>query len=226
MEKQILQVLRFHKTFVGTEPPTKPTLPSEEMRLFRQSLLDEEVTELDQATTIEDYADGIIDSIYVLIGTAIEAGMGDRIIELFNEVHASNMSKITLEGEVIKNEQGKVMKPECYFKPDLKGILEKDLEQFLEYSEVAVRIEKEEYEMLGRLVQMNIKKRLNKQDQAEWNSFNRMDKKLNKKIEISYAGGGIDERYAIVRVYGQEEIVKINWNKEVKQAKKKENESK
>lgn len=45
------------------------------------------------------------------------------IDKAFKEVHASNMSKV-VNGKVIKSPEGKILKPETYFKPDLKKILE------------------------------------------------------------------------------------------------------
>lgn len=44
--------------------------------------------------------------------------------ELWNEVARSNLSKIPEGGKVIKNESGKIQKPDSYFAPDIKKILE------------------------------------------------------------------------------------------------------
>lgn len=41
--------------------------------------------------------------------------------EAFRRVHANNMSKL-VEGKLIKNEYGKVLKPEGYVKPDMSGL--------------------------------------------------------------------------------------------------------
>lgn len=45
------------------------------------------------------------------------------IIAVFNEVHRSNMSKLTAEGTVLYREDGKVLKSDLYSPPDIRGVL-------------------------------------------------------------------------------------------------------
>ena len=45
--------------------------------------------------------------------------------EVFEEIQRSNMSKLDKDGNPIYREDGKVLKSDQYFKPDLKTILEK-----------------------------------------------------------------------------------------------------
>ena len=47
------------------------------------------------------------------------------MIDGFNEVQKSNLSKLDKDGNPIFREDGKIMKSELFVKPDLKTILEK-----------------------------------------------------------------------------------------------------
>jgi predicted HAD superfamily Cof-like phosphohydrolase len=89
------QVAEFHKTFQAPILET-PQIPSEQRCELRVSLLQEELDELSQAIKVGDIveiADALADLQYVLSGAVLEFGLGDKFVELFNEVHRSNMSK-------------------------------------------------------------------------------------------------------------------------------------
>ena len=45
-------------------------------------------------------------------------------MDVFEEIQRSNMSKLDKDGQPIYREDGKVLKSELYFKPDIKSILE------------------------------------------------------------------------------------------------------
>ena len=97
MEKidSLNQVAEFHKTF-NAPILEKPTIPSKERCELRVSLLQEELNELKQAiedNNIVEIADGLCDLQYVLSGAVLEFGLGEKFVELFNEVQRSNMSK-------------------------------------------------------------------------------------------------------------------------------------
>ena len=89
------QVAEFHKTF--NAPILKsPKIPSKERCELRVSLLQEELNELKEAIAdqnIVEIADALCDLQYVLSGAVLEFGLGDKFVELFNEVQRSNMSK-------------------------------------------------------------------------------------------------------------------------------------
>lgn len=77
------------------------------------------------APTYENLAevvDGAIDTIYVLAGMLNSLLGPDKALQSWQEVQRSNMSKVGPEG-VIYREDGKVLKPSTYFKPDLFSIL-------------------------------------------------------------------------------------------------------
>lgn len=89
------QVAEFHKTF---KHPilSSPTIPDENRCKLRVELISEELKELDQAIKDQDLvevADALCDIQYVLSGAVLEFGLGEKFVELFNEVQRSNMSK-------------------------------------------------------------------------------------------------------------------------------------
>ena len=47
-----------------------------------------------------------------------------KIEEVFDEIQRSNMSKLDINGKPIFREDGKILKGENYFKPNIKEILE------------------------------------------------------------------------------------------------------
>lgn len=76
----------------------------------RVSWMLEEIAEFAAADTIEDQADALIDLIYFAIGTFTLMGVNPE--PLFDIVHAANMGKVGPDGKVLRNEQGKIIKPE------------------------------------------------------------------------------------------------------------------
>lgn len=125
MEKHIKQVEQFHKAF-GHPVNEMLKFPPLERIMLRQALIQEEVGELLQASASGDavgVADAITDCLYILYGTAIEWGLGDKLPRLFDEVHRSNMSKLGADGKPIYREDGKVLKGENYTPPNLKDIV-------------------------------------------------------------------------------------------------------
>ena len=154
MEKidSLNQVAEFHRTFNAPILDT-PQIPSKERCELRVSLLQEELNELQQAiadNNIVEIADALCDLQYVLSGAVLEFGLGEKFVELFNEVQRSNMSKAcstqqvadeTIEfykekgqdaysevsGDKInvhRTSDNKVLKNKYYSPADLKTILE------------------------------------------------------------------------------------------------------
>ena len=97
MEKinSLNQVADFHRTFKAPILET-PQIPAEQRCELRVSLLQEELDELSQAIKdgdLVEIADALCDLQYVLSGAVLEFGLGNKFVELFNEVQRSNMSK-------------------------------------------------------------------------------------------------------------------------------------
>ena len=96
------QVAEFHRTF---QHPIKdhPGIPSPTRCDLRVSLIAEELEELKQAIVDRDMveiSDALCDLQYVLSGAVLEFGLGNKFVELFDEVQRSNMSKsCETEGE-------------------------------------------------------------------------------------------------------------------------------
>jgi predicted HAD superfamily Cof-like phosphohydrolase len=103
-----------------------PQVPSQDRQKLRYDLIVEEVVkELLPALVQEDLvqiADALADSIYVLVGTALEYGIPlDRVWAV---VQRANMAKVDpTTGKVRKREDGKVLKPEGWTAPDIDAIL-------------------------------------------------------------------------------------------------------
>lgn len=117
-------------SFIGTIEDNTPT----EVLVSRRGFIDEEVNKelfplLDKiiangGSSLEQKAellDHISDSIYVLVGLAVNMGL--PLDNAFQLVHAANMSKVI--GSLVPNgpvfdENGKIVKPEGWTAPDKK----------------------------------------------------------------------------------------------------------
>ena len=108
----------------GQDVQLEPTWPDFNTRELRLELIAEELDELSDAVADRDMiqiADALTDLLYVIYGAGHSFGID--LDECFQEVHASNMSKLGENGRPIHREDGKVMKGPGYFEPDLEGIL-------------------------------------------------------------------------------------------------------
>ena len=120
-------VEKFHDSF-GISNNYEPTtqLSQQDIQL-RFDLLKEENEEYINAAKSGDMvevADALGDLMYILFGTIMKHGMQHKIVEVFEEIQKSNMSKLDANGQPIYREDGKVLKGPNYFKPNIKKILE------------------------------------------------------------------------------------------------------
>lgn len=92
---------------------------------LRVALLEEEVGEFVAASERDDLlgiADALADIVYVAYGTALTYGIDlDAVLQ---EVHRSNMSKLGSDGKPLIRDDGKVLKSERYFPPDIASVLQ------------------------------------------------------------------------------------------------------
>lgn len=115
------QVLDFHRAcniFIGTTP----AIPNKKRIDLRFRIIEEEYNEMLEARDKGDLvalADGMADVIVTVLGTAIEYGIDLRPI--MNEVNRTNLAKAGGP----RREDGKILKPEGWQPPDVKGCLEK-----------------------------------------------------------------------------------------------------
>ncbi|MFT5859179.1 MAG: putative HAD superfamily Cof-like phosphohydrolase [Flavobacteriaceae bacterium] len=118
----------FHDAFGISNNHTPTTELSEKDIDLRHRLMQEENDEYLEAAKNNDLieiADALGDQLYILCGTILKHGMQHKIEEVFEEIQRSNMSKLDADGKPIYREDGKVMKSELYFKPNIKSILDK-----------------------------------------------------------------------------------------------------
>ena len=98
------------------------SLEGDQANLY-MNLISEEYQETLAAFKSKDMievADGLADMVWVIMGMCNSCGVD--FDSVWQEVKASNMSKFP-DGKAIKNEHGKIMKPESYFKPNIKKVL-------------------------------------------------------------------------------------------------------
>ena len=126
MKDQLKDVNHFHKVFNVGEAPNSPTLLPQKEYLLRYNLAVEENREYLDACLegdLVDVADALGDRLYILLGTILKHGMQDKIVEVFNEIHDSNMSKLDDEGKPIYRDDGKVLKSKNYQAPYLNDLV-------------------------------------------------------------------------------------------------------
>jgi len=87
-------------------------------RKQRIAHLQEELTELKRAKTMEDELDGLVDLVYVAVGMAIESGYPFECA--WNEVHAANMRK---ECRKTERHDHDAVKPSDWTPPNIHGCL-------------------------------------------------------------------------------------------------------
>ena len=95
---------------------------------LRYRLMQEENDEYLEAARKKDLveiADALGDKLYILCGTILAHGLQDKIVEVFDEIQRSNMSKLNPDGKPVIRQDGKILKGPNYFKPNIKSILEK-----------------------------------------------------------------------------------------------------
>lgn len=125
MKEQVNSVKDFHDKF-GQENGESPRLISKEDGVLRYKLMKEENEEYLKAVSEDDIvgvADALGDKLYILCGTILKHGMQNIIEDVFAEIHASNMSKLGEDGKPILRHDGKILKGENYFKPNLKQFI-------------------------------------------------------------------------------------------------------
>lgn len=127
LRARIMAVHAFHEAFgIANNTAPQADLGSEREHLLRYNLMREENEEYLEACRKGDLieiADALGDMMYILYGTMCRHGLQDHMAAVFDEIHRSNMSKLDADGRPIYREDGKVLKSELYFRPDIKGVL-------------------------------------------------------------------------------------------------------
>ena len=128
LKETIAAVEEFHTAFGITNnytPTVELTEAEMELRFRLMQEENEEYLEAAKNGDIVEIADALGDQLYILCGTILKHGLQHKIAEVFQEIQRSNMSKLDADGKPIYREDGKVMKSELYFRPDIHTILAK-----------------------------------------------------------------------------------------------------
>jgi predicted HAD superfamily Cof-like phosphohydrolase len=116
--------MAFHSAFDLPRQALPNAAIEKSLAKIRVALLEEEVGEYIEAVSQSDLvaiADALADIVYVIYGTAVTYGIDlDRVL---SEVHRSNMSKLDRDGQPLIRADGKVIKSDQYFPPDVAGVL-------------------------------------------------------------------------------------------------------
>lgn len=117
----------FHNSFGiknHYEPTSELTNSEVELRYNLMKEENEEYLEAAKSNDLVEIADALGDQLYILCGTILRHGLQHKIEEVFTEIQRSNMSKLDADGNPIYREDGKVLKSELYFRPNIQKILE------------------------------------------------------------------------------------------------------
>jgi predicted HAD superfamily Cof-like phosphohydrolase len=128
MKEQLKAVEEFHKAFDQENGKWPRLIPHSEFDL-RHTLMKEEndeYLEACHAKSLVEVADALGDQLYILCGTILKHGMQHIILDVFNEIQASNMSKLGEDGKPVLRADGKILKGPGYFRPDLSKFIKID----------------------------------------------------------------------------------------------------
>ena len=121
-QEDVTEFMAAADQYVGTKPHLNEDNMAQASLYI--DLIDEEFRELCDGFLrrhIGDIADGGADLVWVVQG--LFTTLGVDFDQVWNEVRASNMSKVSDNGKIKKREDGKILKPESYFKPDIERVL-------------------------------------------------------------------------------------------------------
>jgi predicted HAD superfamily Cof-like phosphohydrolase len=108
------------------EVKSKPSNVIDKVASLRYNLMSEENREYLVACLNDnnvEVLDALVDMAYVLFGTVASHGMTEPFIKGFTLVHENNMTKVQGDGKVLKNPDGKILKPMGYTPVNLNALL-------------------------------------------------------------------------------------------------------
>lgn len=126
LSQTIEKVQEFHETFGLDFHESPQAIVHNRIYELRHRLMAEENDEYLEAAQNGDLtqiADALGDKLYILCGTILAHGLQHKIADVFNEIHRSNMSKLDEDGKPLYREDGKIMKSNRYFLPDIENVL-------------------------------------------------------------------------------------------------------
>jgi len=105
----------------------EPSLINIKESNLRYELMKEENEEYLHAAMQKDKVeilDACIDEMYILLGTINAHGLQSIFNEGFNRVHLNNMTKVGPDGKVVRNEDGKILKPKGFKAVSLTDLIQ------------------------------------------------------------------------------------------------------
>ena len=123
---KISSVREFHDVFGITSLEHPCGTIEEKDYVLRDNLMkeqNEEYLEACRKGDLVEIADALGDKMYILFGTILKHGLQHKIAEVFDEIHQSNMSKLDENGKPIYREDGKILKSDRYFRPDIRSVI-------------------------------------------------------------------------------------------------------
>lgn len=112
----------FNQSVCGLDTPDSPTRLCAERKEWTVTALREEIKEFEEAQTLVEEVDALIDLIYFAAGRMQEMGVDGA--RAFKEVHAANMRKV--RGSLSKRPGSKghdAIKPAGWYGPDYQWLL-------------------------------------------------------------------------------------------------------
>lgn len=126
MKEQLKRVEDFHTSFdlpVRQKPEVHDALQESVLRYKLMREENEEYLDAAERGDLIEVADALGDMLYILCGTILSHGLQEKIVEVFNEIHRSNMSKLDANGQPIYRSDGKVLKGPNYRPPNIAEVL-------------------------------------------------------------------------------------------------------
>lgn len=117
IDNLLIDVCQFHNKF-NVPIEYFPTIPNQDRIKLRYDLMREEVEEYLNAETIQDISDALADILYSTLGSFLEHGLQEFLVQIWDEVHKSNMTKEYAEFKIKKGKE--------YIPPDLSFIKTKE----------------------------------------------------------------------------------------------------
>ena len=117
MSSMYKDVAQFHREVLGVGSPQIPNLGTDEFIMERYDFLIEELVEYHNRASVYDIVgatDGLLDLIYVALGTLYQ--MGIPVQECWNAVQQANMKKV--RGTTKRGNKIDAMKPEGWVGPE------------------------------------------------------------------------------------------------------------
>ena len=124
---ELLDMVAEFQTATDQTVNLEPTLLNIKESNLRYELMAEENKEYFAAVVQKDkieVVDALVDQMYVLLGTINSHGLQSIFLEAFSRVHENNMTKVGPDGKVLRDPNGKILKPQGFKAVSLTDLIE------------------------------------------------------------------------------------------------------